>query len=95
MPTCFEKQRDSRVSSLLQTDSLRQQGYVDAQQPQPPSAYVLTSTQVGGMKQILHRRFGHGKLPRRPLLPMSEEEADAVLAHEYLLKVLEEELLIV
>lgn len=43
------------------------------------------------MKQILHRFFGYGKMPRRPLLPMADEEVDDLLANEYLVKILEEE----
>jgi len=43
------------------------------------------------MKQILHRKFGYGKLPRRPLMPMSENAADVVLANRYLMRVFEEE----
>lgn len=53
--------------------------------------FSLTAPQVGGMKQILHRMFGYGTLPRRPLLPMMDEKVDALLANEYIVSVLEEE----
>ena len=43
------------------------------------------------MKQILHRSFGYGKMPRRPLLVMPDEMVDAIFANEYMLSVLEEE----
>lgn len=36
------------------------------------------------MKQILHRRFGYGKKPRRPLLPMSEDNADVLMSNPYI-----------
>lgn len=43
------------------------------------------------MKQILHRIFGFGKMPRRPLLPVMDEKVDAIFENDYLIRVLEEE----
>ncbi|KAK3633350.1 hypothetical protein LTR56_013333 [Elasticomyces elasticus] len=52
---------------------------------------VAASVGIAGMKQILHRRFGYSKLPRRPLLPMGEAEADALLASPYIEALVKEE----
>ncbi|KAK5111114.1 hypothetical protein LTR62_005313 [Meristemomyces frigidus] len=46
---------------------------------------------IAGMKQILHRKFGYGKNPRRPLLPMEEARADVVLNDLYIRALMEEE----
>lgn len=43
------------------------------------------------MKQILHRLFDYGKMPRRPLLQMMDERVDDLFANEYIVRVLEEE----
>jgi 4-hydroxy-2-oxoglutarate aldolase len=43
------------------------------------------------MKQILHRKFGCGKNPRRPLLPMSEEKAEALMGNEWIVRLMGEE----
>jgi len=34
---------------------------------------------IPGMKMILNRLYGFGKNPRRPILPMSEEQAGLML----------------
>ncbi|KAK4891589.1 hypothetical protein LTR27_009758 [Elasticomyces elasticus] len=52
---------------------------------------IAASVGIAGMKQILHRRFGYSKLPRRPLLPMGEAEADALLASPYINALVKEE----
>jgi 4-hydroxy-2-oxoglutarate aldolase len=43
------------------------------------------------MKMLLHRQFGYGEKPRRPLLPMSKEEGSGLLLNEYLTAVFDEE----
>lgn len=43
------------------------------------------------MKQILHRLFGYGKMPKRPLLAMPDETVNALFANEYIVDVLDEE----
>ncbi|KAK5678315.1 hypothetical protein LTS10_009487 [Elasticomyces elasticus] len=52
---------------------------------------IAASVGIAGMKQILHRRFGYSKLPRRPLLPMGDAEADALLASSYIEALVKEE----
>ncbi|EMC93929.1 hypothetical protein BAUCODRAFT_150164 [Baudoinia panamericana UAMH 10762] len=52
---------------------------------------VAAGVGVAGMKQILHRRFGYGQKPRRPLLPMSEQKADELLNNHYIESLVAEE----
>ncbi|KAJ9143798.1 putative Dihydrodipicolinate synthase [Pleurostoma richardsiae] len=44
---------------------------------------------ISGMKRLLNRQFGYGIRPRLPLLPMSDEKAEAVFSHKYLKELLE------
>ncbi|RDW91002.1 hypothetical protein BP5796_02167 [Coleophoma crateriformis] len=39
---------------------------------------------IPGMKMLLGRLFGYGGRPRRPILPMSQEKGDAIMASEAL-----------
>jgi hypothetical protein len=41
------------------------------------------------MKKLLNHHFGYGSLPRRPLLPMSDEQFTSVLSSEQFTKLLE------
>lgn len=41
------------------------------------------------MKKLLNHHFGYGSLPRRPLLPMSDEQFASVLSSEYFNRLLE------
>jgi hypothetical protein len=43
------------------------------------------------MKMLLHKQFGYGRLPRRPLLPSSEESAASWFKNPLLLNILKEE----
>lgn len=47
--------------------------------------------QIAGLKMMVHQRFGYGKSPRRPLLPMSDEHGEALMQNKYLAAVIEEE----
>ena len=40
----------------------------------------MFSEQISGMKMLLHREFGYNALPRRPLLPMTYEQAKQLYA---------------
>lgn len=44
------------------------------------------------MKKLLQKHFGYGPLPRRPLLPMTDKQAEEVWANPYLAKLLELEI---
>ncbi|EPE04737.1 dihydrodipicolinate synthetase [Ophiostoma piceae UAMH 11346] len=44
---------------------------------------------IPGMKKLLSRQFGYSDLPRRPLLPMTDDEAVPMFAHEFLCELLE------
>lgn len=44
---------------------------------------------IPGMKKLLNRQFGYSALPRRPLLPMTDEEAVPMFSHEFLNKLIE------
>jgi len=37
---------------------------------------------ISGTKELLHRMYGYGGAPRRPLLPLSTEEGEALWDHE-------------
>lgn len=43
------------------------------------------------MKKLLNRQFGYSPLPRRPLLPMTNDEATPMFAHQFLNELLERE----
>ena len=45
---------------------------------------------IPGLKWMVYESFGYSKNPRRPLLPMSDEQWNG-LDHTYLTSVLEEE----
>ncbi|CAK7221794.1 hypothetical protein SBRCBS47491_004649 [Sporothrix bragantina] len=46
---------------------------------------------IPGMKKLLNKLFGYSALPRRPLLPMTDEEARPMFTHQYLNELLERE----
>ncbi|CAK7216545.1 hypothetical protein SCUCBS95973_002842 [Sporothrix curviconia] len=46
---------------------------------------------IPGMKKLLNRQFGYSALPRRPLLPMTDDEAVSMFTHPYLNELLERE----
>lgn len=55
------------------------------------SMLLIHLSQFAGMKMLLHKQFGYGRLPRRPLLPSSEESAAAWFKNPLLLDILKEE----
>ncbi|KAK5121605.1 hypothetical protein LTR85_004777 [Meristemomyces frigidus] len=52
---------------------------------------VAAGVGVSGMKQLLCRRFGYGKAPRRPLLAMSGSKADELVGNAYVQQLMAEE----
>ncbi|OKL63407.1 hypothetical protein UA08_01770 [Talaromyces atroroseus] len=44
---------------------------------------------IAGMKKLLNRHFGYGDKPRRPLLPMADDKAQAVFEDPFLTALLE------
>ncbi|TVY22568.1 putative 4-hydroxy-2-oxoglutarate aldolase, mitochondrial [Lachnellula hyalina] len=59
--------------------------YVEAQKVQNLIANadgVAIKIGIAGMKMLLNRLFGYENKPRRPLMPMSVEKGDAVMAHK-------------
>ncbi len=46
------------------------------------------------MKKLLSRRFGYGPLPRGPLLPMTDDQAEEVWSNPHLKRLLELEALL-
>ncbi|ETS78598.1 hypothetical protein PFICI_10660 [Pestalotiopsis fici W106-1] len=68
--------------------------YKEAQRLQNDLALVdgfMQKIGFAGMKMLLHKQFGYGRLPRRPLLPSSEESAASWFMNPLLLNVLMEE----
>ena len=49
------------------------------------------SSQIAGLKMLVHKVLGHSEVPRRPLLSMKEEEGDAMISDEAIGAVLAEE----
>ncbi|KAH8655316.1 putative dihydrodipicolinate synthase [Xylariales sp. PMI_506] len=46
---------------------------------------------IPGLKMLVHQRFGYCQNPRLPLLPMDDTIGTALMANEYIVKLLEEE----
>ncbi|KAF7532632.1 hypothetical protein G7054_g7763 [Neopestalotiopsis clavispora] len=68
--------------------------YKEAQRLQNELALVdgfMQKIGFAGMKMLLHKQFGYGRLPRRPLLPSSEESAASWFKNPLLLNILKEE----
>ncbi|KAK6212522.1 hypothetical protein LQW54_005106 [Pestalotiopsis sp. IQ-011] len=68
--------------------------YKEAQRLQNQLALIdgfMQKIGFAGMKMLLHKQFGYGRLPRRPLLPSSEESAAAWFKNPLLLDILKEE----
>lgn len=52
---------------------------------------VAAGVGISGMKQLLHRQFGYGHKPRRPLLGMNEDKAHELMTNTYVQRLIREE----